>query len=257
MSHYETLLESALMSPFFLLWHLHFRRPKATCLTQKQGSTDILNADVSELDLRPSRPGSDGSTDVSHPHLNGLSHSPPSGIPDLGIPDLGSPPGTGNVILANGELSLLQLTQQHHSTNPPPNSASSAHNSNGSAFTYHFDPSMTSSATSNTNSVGSNFDPFETGHSRSNSSQTSSSRISTGFNSLPSHSRQGSADSENTGNARYVYLCLRVSVGNSLLRGVHSSLTAGIHQVTLNSTVLTGWAINVVAVPVTSEPSNW
>lgn len=178
-----------------------FRRPKATCLTQKQGSTDILNADVSELDLRPSRPGSDGSTDVSHPHLNGLSHSPPSGIPDLGIPDLGSPPGTGNVILANGELSLLHLTQQHHSTNPP-NSATSAHNSNGSAFTYHFDPSMTSSATSNTNSVGSNFDPFETGHSRSNSSQTSSSRISTGFNSLPSHSRQGSADSENTGNAR-------------------------------------------------------
>lgn len=42
---------------------------------------------------------------------------------------------------------------------------------------------------------------FETGHSR-NSSQAS--RIS-GYNSLPSHSRQGSADS---GNARFSLFCL-------------------------------------------------
>lgn len=121
--------------------------------------------------------------------------------------------------LHGGGQSTGGSSQHSGAITPLPSHASSTHNGNGSsAFTYHFDhtgsgtvpnnnglPSMTSSATSNTNSVGSaGFDPFETGHSRSNSSQTSSSRISctTGFNSLPSHSRQGSADSENTGNTR-------------------------------------------------------
>lgn len=48
------------------------------------------------------------------------------------------------------------------------------------------------------------FDPFETATSRSNSSHASSTSsrlsngLSTGFNSLPSHSRQGSADSCST-----------------------------------------------------------
>lgn len=63
---------------------------------------------------------------------------------------------------------------------------------------------LTSSATSNnTTYSSSNFDTFEPIHSRSNSSQTSSSRVSaTGFNSLPTHSRQNSADSDNN-NARF------------------------------------------------------
>ena len=190
-------------------------RPKATCLTQKQGSTDILNADDSELDLAPMKDG-------AQPH-NGFNALDPSGIPSddgtpLGLPDF-SPDSPSYVIAptaaANGELSHLphHVQSLHHSTNPHHHhnhlhhsSNASNHNSNGSNIFYHnnFDPSMTSSATSNTNSVGSSFDQFEAGHSRSNSSQTSSSRISTGFNSLPSHSRQGSADSENTANSRLV-----------------------------------------------------
>lgn len=49
--------------------------------------------------------------------------------------------------------------------------------------------------------AGGAFDPFDTATSRSNSSHASSTSsrlsngLSTGFNSLPSHSRQGSADS--------------------------------------------------------------
>ncbi|KAH9398220.1 hypothetical protein TYRP_019229 [Tyrophagus putrescentiae] len=237
-----------------------FKTPKATCLTQKQGSTDVLNAgDGSELEsLGPRKADSGGGGGHRH-HNGGLA---PSGIVDLGGSGGGGLPGGPSVIFgANGELSHSNQHQHspsssssghpghhhhhhlhhHHqhsgAVTPLPSTTSSTHNNNsnsccgggvnggGSAFTYHFDhhnsgggsgsgailnnglPSMTSSATSNTNSVGSGagFDPFETGHSRSNSSQTSSSRISctTGFNSLPSHSRQGSADSENTGNARH------------------------------------------------------
>lgn len=71
-----------------------------------------------------------------------------------------------------------------------------------SLYNYH---DLTSSATSNnTTNSSSNFDTFDpSNHSRSNSSQTNLSRISaTGFNSLPTHSRQGSADSEQTNNTR-------------------------------------------------------
>ncbi|OTF70369.1 EEIG1 N-terminal domain containing protein, partial [Euroglyphus maynei] len=86
---------------------------------------------------------------------------------------------------------------------------------NSHIFTSHdLTSSITSNNTTNSASASSSnnnnnsFDPFSEPpqHSRSNSSQTSSSRISatTGFNSLPTHSRQGSADSEqNTNTNRY------------------------------------------------------
>lgn len=98
-----------------------------------------------------------------------------------------------NLTLHNSNANLITNSQNTNSTGSNSNSVSNPF--------YHMDP-MTSSATSNTNSVGSAFEPFETGHSCSNSSQTSSSRMSAGYNSLPSHSRQGSADSENNVNSR-------------------------------------------------------
>nr|XP_027195877.1 uncharacterized membrane protein DDB_G0293934-like isoform X2 [Dermatophagoides pteronyssinus] len=71
-----------------------------------------------------------------------------------------------------------------------------------------------SSSNNNNNNNNNSFDPFfEPQHSRSNSSQTSSSRISatTGFNSLPTHSRQGSADSEqNTNTNRSDYYPIKL-----------------------------------------------
>lgn len=174
-----------------------FKTPKATCLTQKHGSTDILLD--SDIDLPIKQEHMNGGNMTADHHHN---HHLKTGIGPINV--IGGIDTSNSVHHPNHHS---QASQQHQA---PPTSIhhhsnlinSSNHNSNGSNFFYNFDP-MTSSATSNTNSVGSTFDPFETGHSRSNSSQTSSSRISTGFNSLPSHSRQGSADSENPSNSRH------------------------------------------------------
>lgn len=98
-------------------------------------------------------------------------------------------------------MALNTDAKNHHSNIAAPTSNIISDNVQNDTR-YH---DLTSSATSNnTTNSSSNFETFDpANNSRSNSSQTNLSRISaTGFNSLPTHSRQGSADSEQNNNAR-------------------------------------------------------
>ena len=183
--------------------------------TEKQNSNDIIleDPDMSVHGPRnvigtPSHGGLTSlilsenvinSTDNDSSQINTPAHSqhPHNTLPPLHPPFQYNPLPAGQQSQVQQQLRSGTLTDR-----PVMKNGSSTMLTNGiGLYTDH----MTSSATSFTNSVGSStaydnssYEPNNGNHSRSNSSQTSSSRISTGFNSLPSHSRQGSADSEVT-----------------------------------------------------------
>ncbi|KAF7496512.1 hypothetical protein SSS_08021 [Sarcoptes scabiei] len=196
-----------------------FKTPRFNCLTQhsKQGSSDILlaaSAFASNSNKNDFSEDPDNSTTI----VNTVPTSSNINDPVVGlVPNVDLTPSStiqtttmnqsdfNTIHSDNKAMNLISVgsvntagSVRHDDENALPN-LSTDHVRNSQNF-----QDLTSSATSNnTTYSSSNFDTFEPIHSRSNSSQTSSSRVSaTGFNSLPTHSRQNSADSDNN-NARF------------------------------------------------------